>query len=85
MVTFRDLIPAERPEEELALPRSARINGETVEEAIARGVRIQFVPIIRRAIDEGQRPRWGCDGFVSGRSRQRPGPKVQEAGAPQHG
>jgi len=81
MATFRDLVPAYRPEDELALPRSARIHGETVEEALARGVKVEFVPVVRRDIDEGQRPRWGCDGFVTGRSRQRPGPKVQEAGA----
>jgi len=51
MATFRDLVPRQRPEAELALPRSARITGETVAEAVARGVKIEFVPIIRRDLE----------------------------------
>ena len=71
MATFRDLVPAYRPEDELALPRSARIHGETVEEALARGVKIEFVPVVRRDIDPGQRPPWGNDGLATSKTRKR--------------
>lgn len=37
MATFRDLVPRQLPQDELAMPRSARITGETVAEAVARG------------------------------------------------
>lgn len=56
MATFRDLVPRQRPEAELALPRSARITGETVAEAVARGVEVQVVPIIRRDVERNGCP-----------------------------
>lgn len=50
MATFRDLSPdPERPPEELAPPAPAAIRGETVAEAIARGVRIQIIPTVFRS------------------------------------
>lgn len=79
MPSFRDLLPAERPPEELEPRRHARIQGETVEEALARGVRIQVLPILHRDLDEdtAQRPRWGNDGFLGQRARRRRKPLEQ--------
>lgn len=70
MPTFRDLLPAVRPPEELAPPRRTRIHGETVEEAIARGVPVQVIPIVRR--DHHCRShQFDMDHAVSRRSRRR--------------
>lgn len=69
MASFRDLRPGERPEEELAPPKRGEIRGETVEEAIARGVPIQVAPIVERDTEQDRRPRWGNDGIVAGRKR----------------
>ena len=47
MTTYRDLIPPIRPEadnEEAHVQRHAARRGETVEEALARGVKIYVVP-----------------------------------------
>ena len=47
MATFRDLVPPIRPEadnEEAHIARHAARRGETVEEALARGVKIYVVP-----------------------------------------
>lgn len=47
MATFRDLVPPIRPEadnEEAHVSRHAARRGETVEEALARGVKIYVVP-----------------------------------------
>jgi len=47
MATFRDLVPPIRPEadnEEARVARHAARRGETVEEALARGVKIHVVP-----------------------------------------
>jgi len=47
MATFRDLVPPIRPEadnEEARVARHAARRGETVDEALARGVKIDVVP-----------------------------------------
>ena len=47
MATFRDLVPPIRPEadnEEAHVARHAARRGETVEEALARGLKIDVVP-----------------------------------------
>lgn len=52
MATFRDLVPPIRPEadnEEAHVARHSARRGETVEEAVARGVRIEIWPILERS------------------------------------
>lgn len=85
MVTFRDLVPRQSPQDELAMPRSARITGETVAEAVARGVKIEYLPILRRDIDPGPQPP-GCNyGAVSSRGRVRSQPRVRAVDGQQRG
>lgn len=73
MPSFRDLRPEAPDPDDLPPPRRREIKGETVEEALARGVRIQVLPILPRDPDEpvDQRPRWGNDGFLTQRTRRR--------------
>lgn len=84
MASFRDLRPEQRPEEELAPPKRGQIRGETVEEAIARGVPIQVAPIVERDAEQSTRPRWGNDGIVTGRRRGRK-PKGSRDDVQNHG
>ena len=55
MATFRDLVPPIRQQadnEEAHVARHKARQGETVEEAVARGVRIEVVPILKRSTEE---------------------------------
>ena len=85
MVTFRDLVPRQLPQEELALPRSARITGETVAEAVARGVKIEFVPIVRRDLERSRRPVLRGDGVVAASDGAQADPKAAAPGAARNG
>ncbi len=54
MATYRDLVPPIRPEadnEDAHVARYAARRGETVAEAVARGVRIEIVPILERSTE----------------------------------
>lgn len=77
MPSFRDLRPEAPDPDDLPPPRQREIKGETVDEALARGVRIQVLPTVRRDPGEpvDQRPRWGNDGFAAKRARRRRKPK----------
>lgn len=68
MASFRDLLPAPPEPEAPDPPRRREIQGETVAEAVARGVRIQVIPVMRRDEPPSQRPPWGNDGFVAKRA-----------------
>ena len=79
MPSFRDLLPEPPDPDDLPPPRQREIKGETVEEALARSLRIQVLPIVCRDPDEpvDQRPRWGNDGFLGQRARRRRKPLEQ--------
>ena len=85
MATFRDLVPRQLPQDELAMPRSARITGETVAEAVARGVQIQYVPIVWRDLERNRRPLLRGDGAVTAADGGQADPKAAATGAARDG